>query len=404
MPKGKKLKVVPVSLEITGTVVVPATITTEFKPPQVPQTANSNYTKERRVRSSFVSSVVQPSGWRPPTPYRSAAARRVSLPFYLVNVNPGSSVTRISGGSVPTTGSTYGYAPADTLFFSSLGIPTVSTNTVIRAEVEALNKLRDSRIDLGASLAESRETVRYIADSALWFWRFIDNFRKGRWGNCHQMLFGRRGPTPKDAADAWLAYKFGLLPLMSDLHGTFEAFRKGILEKDALIHVSRQVKSNVTPLFVPTGNWTEARQYGEVWELAKVVFYAKISDATLQALSSWGVTNPLAAVWEGLGWSFLVDWILPVGNFLKALDATVGLTFLSGTKTTRMHADLTYLIRPNVSGTTLIGNPIMTKYKCLATQRTVYTTWPTPWTYVKNPLSSSHTSIVAALILSLGSD
>jgi hypothetical protein len=403
MPKGRKRPIVDVGLDKTGSVTQVATVTTEFLAPRAPSVGNFNYTSKRRIRSALVVTVPQPGGWRPPTAYRSAAARRVSLPFSFKQTRSTSTITRISGGSVPTSGSTYGYAPNDTLFFTNLGVPSVSVNTVHYAETEALNKLRDARIDLGASLAELGETVDYIADVAEVIAAIILAVKRGDWKHAARII-GHRGRHPKDVAESWLAFKFGLLPLMSDAFGAMEAFSKGILAKDTLIHVSRQVTVDVTPIWIPTGNWTGSSQSGKVEESCKVVIYAQIADATRQALSSWGLTNPFAAAWEGLGWSFLIDWVLPIGNFLKALDATVGLTFKGGTKTTRIYANLSYDVWPNVSGADLVGGPCRTKYKCLATERTVYNDWPTPWTYIKNPLSNSHTSIVAALILSIGSD
>lgn len=396
MPKGRRRPIVPVQLDKTGQQTGVSTITTSFKV-SAPQISNFTFVDRKRIRSLLIKTVPTSKGWRPPTAYRSAAVQRIGEQFHLRNVDPRSSVTTIEGRSRPVAGNTYGYAPADSLFFTSLGVPNVSANTQNQAETEALNKLRDARIDLGAMLAESRETVNFIADMAQLLYYILWEAKRGRWDRIGRLLGHKY--HPRTAAEAWLAYAFGIQPIVSDIYGAMEAFKKGLTEKDALIHVSRTVRNTVTPVFIPTGSWTWATQRGRVDELCKVVIYAKIADSTIAALSSWGVINPAAAIWEGLGWSFLVDWLLPIGNFLQALGSTAGLTFVGGTKTIRLYANLTYEIWPFIAGTTLQGSPCVCKYKALATSRTVYNDWPTAWPYIKNPISTQHTSIVGALIV-----
>jgi hypothetical protein len=47
-----------------------------------------------------------------------------------------------------------------------------------------------------------------------------------------------------------------------------------------------------------------------------------------------GLTNPLAVVWEKVPYSFVVDWFIPISDYLSTLDATQGLVFMKGCKTT----------------------------------------------------------------------
>jgi len=400
MPNGAKGKIVDVGMKVTGSIPGVATVTTKFKV-AVPQVANLNYTAKKLIRSPLIKTVPDVKGWRVPTPYVSAAAKRTAKGFSLVNIKASSSITTISGDSVPSASSSYGYAPSDTLFFNAQGVPIVSANTQAQAVTEALNKLQDARVQLGAALVESKETVEFIASTAITLVRVYQAARRGQWNKVAQLLGLTPQKSVKTAGDAWLAYKFGLVPLMSDISGAFDAFNTGMREKGADIHVSRQIEADVTPLFIPTGNWTSASQEGSVKELCKVVIYAKISDSFLASMNSWGAINPLSALWEGVGWSFVVDWLLPIGNFLNSMSGTVGLTFHGGTKTTRIYANLTYKVMPAVSGATMVGDPCITKYECLATQRLLYTDWPIPWLYIKNPLSSSHVSIAAALVASI---
>jgi hypothetical protein len=60
----------------------------------------------------------------------------------------------------------------------------------------------------------------------------------------------------------------------------------------------------------------------------------KVADTLKVFLAQTGFTNPLNLGWEILPFSFVVDWFLPVGNYLETLSAWDGLTFSGGWKTT----------------------------------------------------------------------
>lgn len=47
-------------------------------------------------------------------------------------------------------------------------------------------------------------------------------------------------------------------------------------------------------------------------------------------LAQTGIDNPALLAWELLPYSFVVDWFLPVGNYLESLNAFSGFSFVSG--------------------------------------------------------------------------
>ena len=55
-----------------------------------------------------------------------------------------------------------------------------------------------------------------------------------------------------------------------------------------------------------------------------------INDARLAWLSSLGILNLLGIVWEKVSFSFVVDWLLPVGNMFEGLMAFVGCSYMLG--------------------------------------------------------------------------
>lgn len=51
----------------------------------------------------------------------------------------------------------------------------------------------------------------------------------------------------------------------------------------------------------------------------------------MQMLSRIGLTNPAVLAWDVIPWSFVVNWVIPIGDWLESIDSTVGLDYLGGT-------------------------------------------------------------------------
>ena len=49
----------------------------------------------------------------------------------------------------------------------------------------------------------------------------------------------------------------------------------------------------------------------------------------MKAISYYGLDNPTLAVWEAMPYSFVVDWFLPVGDYLSSLSAFNGIEVIN---------------------------------------------------------------------------
>jgi hypothetical protein len=128
----------------------------------------------------------------------------------------------------------------------------------------------------------------------------------------------------------------------------------------------------------------------------------RISSPPLKSLASVGISNPLLLAWELVPYSFVVDWFLPIGNYLESLDATNGLTFESGYVTVLEKTVGTIFHDANTSqsGTRFYYANEMESYNNIRCQRTVLGSFPQmPYPTFKNPLSSSHVASALALLL-----
>lgn len=121
-----------------------------------------------------------------------------------------------------------------------------------------------------------------------------------------------------------LAFRYGVLPLMSDLATT-----AGILSQEYRDEV-RLRKSASKPWNGPSGPESEPWLGHESVVLTATV---KCTNPNLLLANRLGIINPQLWLWDAMPWSFVLDWWFPIGSFLSNFTASVGLAFVGGSIT-----------------------------------------------------------------------
>lgn len=178
----------------------------------------------------------------------------------------------------------------------------------------------DQKVDLATALAEFRQTAGLVTKAAEDIYRVYQSFRRGR--GAADLFAGFAQPRTRNgraAATRWLEIQYGFRPLFNDIYGSAEALHKRIVEgSDHFVKV-RDSESFAGPVTTSYGTASASvvlRQKG--------VARYRISASGLKQLSEVGITNPAKVAWELIPYSFVVDWVLPVGGFLEGLSALVG--------------------------------------------------------------------------------
>lgn len=122
----------------------------------------------------------------------------------------------------------------------------------------------------------------------------------------------------KDAVNSYLAYTYGLKPIMADITGALSALNVQIETADFVYGRVRAKR---------VGNSSNKSPYGSasssIQTSVKISYRYKLR-TNIQALTSVGITNPALAAYELIPYSFVFDWIFPVGDYLNQLDALTG--------------------------------------------------------------------------------
>lgn len=202
-----------------------------------------------------------------------------------------------------------------------------------RDEYRLLGKLRESlagsEFNLGVFLAEASPALGMIFNAATRIDRALRKFQRFDYAGAARALID--GPvkkkstfsSKKSASNNWLELQYGWLPLLKDAEAgaQFLAHMSSVPLKRRVVS---RIRKSVTGELMPDS--TAFTRTGDEVHLLQIVSY--IEEVDTVKLS--GLSDPLSIVWERIPYSFVVDWFLPIGNFLqsRALAQAVKGTFV----------------------------------------------------------------------------
>lgn len=203
------------------------------------------------------------------------------------------------------------------------GIPLELPESEVRMKI--LERIKSQNVNLAQAVGEYRQTCSMFAGAARDIVRTFHSFRSGRAvADVVRYLQHPHDKKSRDVASRWLEYQYGFKPLLSDIYGSAEALATELIQ-GKLVFVSASAKKEKLSSDVSATsdggryprNWTET-------STSRIRARYRIRDTSIKQFSQLGFTNPLLLAWEFIPFSFVVDWLVPVGNWLSCLDALAG--------------------------------------------------------------------------------
>jgi len=349
--------------------------------------------------SSLVST---PAGaWRAPLPYRCFAGRVYPQEFdYTYSV---SATTKYRAWGYTDTRLGYGppnYITWGTKVSGSLIVPDVSQNMIDRSITEALNKFTDEKLNAAVALAEAKKTYSQLCDLISRIARSALQIKKGNIVQGIRILTGTKPGKNLNKANLYLEYQYGILPLLYDVKGLVELLDRGLRKDGHHIKAHRRLSTSIAlPPNPNSSTYKEWKTTGKARVGAETIIYGRITNQYLDLMNTIGSFNPLSVIWELIPFSFVLDWIIPVGNVLSALSASVGVQHLgsfTNTKswcTFRIECCKQYSEPGDKIPSVLISN--------VCQKREAHVNMPLPRFYIKSPFSNSHSISAIALLSQL---
>lgn len=345
------------------------------------------------LRSDVVNNPITSDGWRNPSPY---------------NVDSVSAHGPTGKWINKYYNQTYS-GPLRALMYDDWYETVPASNAGLRskAEVGALLKLKDQQVNLAQAFAERSQVADMFVTT---IGRVARGYRALKRGNIKAAAreLGIVAPRrmPRELASRWLELQYGWKPLLSDIHGTVMEFASRDRLNRYRVSVRKLEKQIEQEFYVtpPTGG-----AYCPVGRLITRDLRYKCrldyipDNFELIELASLGLYNPALLAWELVPFSFVADWVVPIGDWISSLDAAAGYQFIGGSMTERAVVHAKYQEAATDAGKSISAD-VSGRLLKKKIRRTVYESSPIPsLPGIKNPWSYVHAANAAALLVTVTS-
>lgn len=233
-----------------------------------------------------------------------------------------------NGASVPypSCDSSSNQDPIGRLNNDYYGLIPLATNKARSRFIDAMKENREASI--GAALAEFNKSLGMIGGRMSQLLSFTRALKRGDIRGANRALAIPKGyrPKQKSFAGAYLEYSFGWAPLLGDVHDGMEVISSPLPSNGRVRVTGSSVRFQ--PL---TESYRNSLTYPTVFTLSGTFVAVcglrgdtKLVNPNLELLASLGLVNPLSVAWELVPFSFLVDYVVGVGDFLNSFSDEVG--------------------------------------------------------------------------------
>lgn len=244
---------------------------------------------------------------RPPLPYQK---------FYC----------RCRGRSGPVGGV---WLAANTTICNWLSGPSSgSASALNRARKKFLSKLGETAL-LTVDYAERKQSFDMIANSAKRLAGAARLLNAGRALAAARQLGVRYRGHPfvaaKEASNLWLEWHFGWSPLIADIYAAIDILQRSWYP--AVCKGGGSTTFDTTTGFNTPGFWFSVISFE-----TRCLVQAEVSaeNPMLARANQLGLLNPATVAWETVPFSFLIDWFVPVGDFLSQYTDLAGFKIENG--------------------------------------------------------------------------
>jgi hypothetical protein len=214
------------------------------------------------------------------------------------------------------------------------------------AAVKARNRVSPVHFESIVSLIEAPKTVALLTGVFIDVARFVRGVRTGAWSDIVRAFKHDARRTKKkirlkryarfasdNASQRWLELRYGWTPLMLEAQGLLAAMTQP--EELKVRQLARGFdKSELRETFFRSLDYgaygVETFKFN-VSRTANVRAYVlyEVALKGLQPLRDYGVLDIPKAAWEIMTLSFVIDWFIPIGDWLQAITPKLGINTLA---------------------------------------------------------------------------
>lgn len=249
----------------------------------------------------------------------------------------------------------------------------------LQAKLNAIQKAKGNQFNLPVFAVEAKKTSSMVVTRATQMARAMYALKRGRFKEFRNELhksfyqserkwlrdqsrferaFGRN--AQRAAASTWLEFQYGWIPFMLEVRSAVNTLMDVVEDpRNRVITVTGRARTQRASLFKDIIFEVSPQYWGDmtmdVSASAKCVWKCKPTSADLPG--KFLITNPAEVLWEVVPLSFVVDWFLPIGDYLSTLDVSMRFSHAGGSLGLReTQKCLRSLTRGPYSGMTVSGS------------------------------------------------
>lgn len=259
--------------------------------------------------------------------------------------------------------------------------PALMGYAVQRAHAELLS----NDMDVGEFLAELPSTIAMVRGGVRLLQKGITNASRNgfTWSRADRarraLLAGKSlASLPRKISNAWLTWRYGIRPLIWDVQGLIKIANGVAIESDfsglrrRRARVSRSRTEMIDPYLIPVFDrvYMEAKEVVELEQKGEAVVYFEYGAGFGQidyVLHKYGLhPNQMPyLLWQLVPLSFMLDWFVDVGTWVKAITPKWGFKILGCSASQKTSTRISRISTMSVSPPYTAVNPGPTHDKCI---------------------------------------
>lgn len=218
------------------------------------------------------------------------------------------------------------------------------------ARTKCLLKVPQSTWSAPVFAAEAGETIEMMFSAAGTLVKAYKAVKKGRWKQACRALGISK---PKGPAGNWLSYRYGWVPLLSDIKSAAEAAAYHWYEGEPPERVEARLRQEGVQRW--TNVWLSTSDPPRTYFLrptisrgnvvlswhneARAGLLLRSRSKLFQTMEQFGLANPASAAWDLLPLSFVADWFVGIGDYLASRTALAGWDVLDGWSSVQLNGN-----------------------------------------------------------------
>jgi hypothetical protein len=192
------------------------------------------------------------------------------------------------------------------------------SNDTIKLLAKLASKVKDHDFHVGKFAVEGRQTVNLVTERLKTVGGALIDLKRGDFAYAARRLNVKNVTTKRpnyDLSGRWLELQYGWLPLIHDTFSAMQAYDRLTSKRRSgtLTAGTFRAQQKTEPPASPY-NW----EWRHATTLKQRIWYEWTEE--LSDSRSLGLEDPLGIIWEGLPWTFVIDWFIPISTYLDALN------------------------------------------------------------------------------------